>query len=145
MAAREGLLIAQGRGQIAHVPRAQLRQAEFTRDGAREAVVAATQAGLFSIESSYSAIALSRTAAALAARNLDVVRRKYEEGTVSIVTLLEAQNAAFAQRQAADVAVYRFLGDAVAVQRLCGRIEALATPDENAAWLAEIKAAVANR
>jgi outer membrane protein len=125
--------------------RAQLRQAEFTRDGAREAVVAATQAGLFSIESSYSAIALSRTAADLAARNLEVIRRKYEEGTVSIVTLLEAQNAAFAQRQAADVAVYRFLGDVIAVQRLCGRMEALATPEENAAWLAEIEAALSNR
>jgi len=125
--------------------RAQLRQAEFTRDGAREAVVAATQAGLFSIESSYSNIALSRTAAALASRNLEVVRRKYEEGTVSIVTLLEAQNAAFAQRQAADMAVYRFLGDVVAVQRLCGRMEALATPEENASWLAEIEDALSNR
>ena len=47
--------------------------------------------------------------------------------------------------QAADVAVYRFLGDVVAVQRLCGRMEALATPEENAFWLAEIEAALSNR
>lgn len=122
--------------------RAQLRQMELTRDGAREAVVAATQAALFELQSSYNAIALSRTAAELAERNLAVVRDKYEQGAVSIVTLLEAQTAAFAQRQGAAVALYRFLGDVVQVERLCGRIEALNTPAENAAWLAEIQAAV---
>lgn len=123
--------------------RAQLRQLEYTRDGAREAIVAAAQAVLQSIESSYSDIALSRTSAELAERNLAVVRDKYEQGTVSIVTLLEAQTAAFARRQAAEVALYRFLGDVVQLERVCGRFEALSTGAENAAWLAEIEAAIA--
>ncbi len=123
--------------------RAQLRQLEFTRDGTREAVIAQTQAGLYAIESSFSNIALSRTAADLAGRNLDVVRQKYEQGTVSIVTLLEAQNTAFAQQQAAEVALYRFLADDLQLQRLLGWIETLATPQENAAWLREVAAAVA--
>lgn len=122
--------------------RAQLRQMELTRDGARAAVVAYAQAGLYAIESSYANIALSRTAAELAEENLAVVREKYERGSLPIVSLLEAQNAAFARRQAAEVAVYRFLEDTVRLQRVCGRIEALATPEENAAWLAEIEAAV---
>ncbi len=123
--------------------RAELRQRELTRDDAREAVVSFTQATLYALESSFSNIALSRAAAELAERNLGVVRDKYEQGTVSIVTLLEAQTAAFAQRQAAEVALYRFLADVVQLERLCGRIEALNTPAENAAWLAEIEAAVA--
>lgn len=122
---------------------AQLREMEFTRDGAREAVIAAAQAQLYALESSHRNIALSRTAAELAERNLGVVRDKYEQGAVSIVTLLEAQTAAFAQRQGAEVALYRFLGDVVQLQRLCGRLESLNSPAENAAWLAEIHAAVA--
>ncbi len=115
--------------------RAQLRQMELTRDGLREAVSAQTQALTYSIESSYSNIELFRQAADLAAKNLEVTQQKYEQGTLSIVTLLDAQTTVFNSRQAADVAVYRFFGDIASVQRTIGWIEAFATAEEKSEWL----------
>jgi outer membrane protein len=122
--------------------RADLRRAELSRDGAREAIMAQAQAALFSAESSYGSIGHSSRAAELAAQNLAVVQDKYERGTVSIVTLLDAQNSAFAQRQAAEAAVYAFLSDLLSFQRTLGWIEALATPSEKEAWLREVEQAV---
>jgi len=122
--------------------RAQLRQMELTRDDAREAVVAQTQGCLYALLGNHAAISLSLRAADLAERNLGVVQQKYEQGAVSIVTLLDAQTTAFAQRQAAEVAVYRFLGDVFRLQRLVGVMEPLATPEENAGWVNQARQAI---
>jgi len=122
--------------------RAELRQLELSRSGARESVMAQTQAALYSAESAYAAIGLSHRAAELAERNLAVVQDKYEHGSVSIVTLLDAQNAAFAQRQSAEAAIYRFLGELLQFQRAMGWIELLATPSEKEAWFAEMERTV---
>jgi len=122
--------------------RAELRQLELSRDGAREAVMAQAQSSLHAAESAYTTIGLSRRSAELAAQNLAVVQDKYEQGAVSIVTLLDAQNAAFAQRQSADAATYRFLSELLQFQRTMGWIEVLATPAEKDAWFAEVEQAV---
>ncbi|HVU25428.1 MAG TPA: TolC family protein, partial [Opitutus sp.] len=123
--------------------RADARRAEFSLASARESVMAQTQAALFAAESAYANITHSRRAADLAAQNLQVVQDKYEQGSVSIVTLLDAQNAAFAQRQSADAAVYNFLSQLLQFQRALGWIEAAATDAEKEAWLHEIEQAVA--
>lgn len=122
--------------------RAELRQLESSRAGARDGVMAQTQAALYAAESAYAAIGLSHRAAELAARNLAVVQDKYEHGSVSIVTLLDAQNTAFAQRQSADAAVYKFLGELLQFQRSLGWIELLATPEEKEAWFTAMEATV---
>lgn len=124
--------------------RAELRQLEFSRDGARESVMAQTQSALYAAEGAYANIALSRRSAELAGQNLAVVQDKYEQGSVSIVTLLDAQNSAFAQRQSAEAAVYEFLSELLQFQRALGWIEALATPEEKEAWFAEVERAVAH-
>lgn len=118
--------------------RVELRQLELSRDGAREAIMAQAQSNLYAAESAYTNIQLSRRAAELARQNLAVVQDKYEQGTVSIVTLLDAQNAAFAQRQSADAAIYTFLSELLRFQRTMGWIEVLATPADKDAWLAEV-------
>lgn len=122
--------------------RSELRRTELSRDGARESVMAQTQAALFAAESAYGNIGHSRRSADLAALNLAVVQDKYEQGTVSIVTLLDAQNMAFAQRQSAEAAVYQFLSELLSFQRALGWIEALASPEEKETWLREIEQAV---
>jgi outer membrane protein len=119
--------------------RAELRQLELSRDGARETVMAQAQSSLYAVESAYSSIQYSRRAAELAVQNLALVQEKYEQGTVSIVTLLDAQNAAFAQRQSADAAVYTFLSELLRFQRTMGWIEVLATPAEKDAWFNEVE------
>lgn len=123
--------------------RAELRQREFSRDSARAAVIAQTQSALYAAESAYAAIALSRRSAELAAQNLAVVQDKYEQGAVSIVNLLDAQNSAFAQRQSADAAVYKFLSELLQFQRSFGWIEVLASPSEKEAWFREMEQVVA--
>ena len=87
-------------------------------------------------------IDFSRQSADLAERNLAVVQDKYERGSVPIVTLLDAQSAAFAQRQSASAAVYRFFSELLSFQRALGWIEALATDGEKDAWLREAEQAV---
>ncbi|MBL9204999.1 MAG: TolC family protein [Opitutaceae bacterium] len=124
--------------------RAELRQREFSRDSVRDAVVTQTQSALYAAESSYASIALSRQAADLAAQNLKVVQDKYEQGTVSIVTLLDAQNSAFTQRQSAEVAIYHFLSDLLQFQRSLGWLEVLATPAEKETWFTELERAVSS-
>lgn len=123
--------------------RAELRQRELARDGTREAVIAQTQSSLYAAESAYSAIALSVRAAELATQNLAVVQDKYEHGAVSIVTLLDAQNSAFAQRQSADVSVYKFLSELLRLQRSFGWMEVLATSAEKEAWFHQMEQAIA--
>ena len=122
--------------------RAEQRRAEFSRDAAREAVMAQAQSALFNAESAYVNIDFSRQSADLAERNLAVVQDKYERGSVPIVTLLDAQSAAFAQRQSASAAVYRFFNELLSFQRALGWIEALATDAEKDAWLRETEQAV---
>jgi outer membrane protein len=122
--------------------RAELRQLELSRDGARESVMAQAQSSLYAVESAYSSIRFSRRAADLAAQNLALVQEKYEQGTVSIVTLLDAQNTAFAQRQSADASTYKFFAELLQFQRTLGWIEVLATPTEKDAWFNEVERVV---
>lgn len=123
--------------------RAEARQLELNHEGARESIVAQAQGSLYAAESAHANIRLSRRAAELAAQNLDVVQDKYERGSVSIVTLLDAQNSAFAQRQSAEAAIYKFLSELLRFQRIIGWMEVLATPAEKEAWFAAMEHAIA--
>jgi outer membrane protein TolC len=59
----------------------------------------------------------------------------YSRGTVSIIDLLDAQNAALVADQVAANAVYDFLIDLIEVQRASGQLDFLRTPAERSAWL----------
>lgn len=69
---------------------------------------------------SYAGIELSRDAADAAERNLSLVRDAYSQGAVSILGLLDAQNAALTAEGAAATAVFDFLLDLAEVQRALG-------------------------
>ncbi len=68
-------------------------------------------------QASYLGIDLARDSAEAAEKNLELVTDAYARGVVSIVELLDAQNAARNARQAADSALYDFLGDVLQVYR----------------------------
>ena len=63
-------------------------------------------------------------------RNLDLVTDAYSQGTVSIIDLLDAQNAAVRTRQAEATAIYDFLIDMLEVERGLGKFYFLASPVE---------------
>jgi outer membrane protein TolC len=109
----------EGGGRLADVARAksQLRQLRETRRRAAQWIEQETRTVLYALQSSHPNIGLSRTAADRAHKNLDVVRKKYAQGAVSILDLLDAQNQVLTQDQAAAIAVYTYLQDLVQFQR----------------------------
>jgi outer membrane protein TolC len=89
---------------------------------------------------SYQAIELSRDGAHASAKNLAMVTDSYERGRVSIIDLIDAQNAALVAEQLAANAVYDFLIDLMNVQRAIGRFDFGLTPEEREQWFKRIDA-----
>ncbi len=79
---------------------------------------------------SYTAIGLARQSADAARRNLELVQDSYGRGVVSIIDLLDAQNAAVTAEAAAANAINDFLLDLMDVERAVGRFGFFVTPAE---------------
>lgn len=79
-----------------------------------------TRQALYKISASYPGIDLSKQAASAAKKNLSLVTDSYERGVLSIIDLLDAQNAALVSEQVASASEYDFLIDLMNVQRLLG-------------------------
>ncbi len=79
---------------------------------------------------SYAAIALSRSAAEAAHKNLELVEDAYSKGVVSITELTDAQSAALGADLVDANSVYTFLIDLINVQRATGIMFITAPADE---------------
>ncbi|MDH5259085.1 MAG: TolC family protein, partial [Gammaproteobacteria bacterium] len=75
------------------------------------------------ISASYPSIQLSKDGSIAAQRNLDLVAEAYSRGVVSILDLLDAQNAARVADESAANAVYDFLIDLMNLQRSYGKFD----------------------
>ncbi len=75
------------------------------------------------IGASYPSIQLSKDGAAAAQKNLNLVSAAYSRGVVSILDLLDAQNAALIADEAAANAVFDFLVDLMNLQRNLGHFD----------------------
>lgn len=84
---------------------------------------------------SWADIQQARAAAVAARKNLELVSDAYARGAVSIITLLDAQEAALKADEAAAGAVYAFLTDLMKVERAIGQFYFLRTPEERQAFL----------
>ena len=102
----------------------------------REQIEQQVRAQVHSTSASYSSIELSRQAAEAAGKNLDLVSDSYAKGVVSVIELLDAQNAALQAQGAAANAVYDFLINVMNLQREVGEFEFL-LPSEQRGQLAE--------
>jgi outer membrane protein TolC len=83
---------------------------------------------------SHAGIRLSRQGARAAGKNMELVTDAYSRGVVSILELLDAQNAALAAEQSAANAVYDFLLDLMNVQRSVGQFDFFLGASEREAW-----------
>jgi outer membrane protein TolC len=90
--------------------------------------------------SSYVGIEQARDAAEAANKSLEIVQNAYTQGAVSILSLLDAQNAAFNAEQAAANAVYDFLLDMLEMERSTGRFEFFMNDEERQALLERMRA-----
>jgi outer membrane protein TolC len=117
-----------------------LQRLEVQRDAIRLGVQQRVRAAMEAAASSYAAIALSRDAAEAAGRNYELVSDAYAGGTVSITTVLDAQNAALSSAESAANAVHVFLLDLMRVERAMGRFGALQPDQDRQEFLTRLKA-----
>ena len=84
-------------------------------------------------------IGLAQEAAAAAGKNLALVTEAYARGAISIIDLLDAQNAALNAEELATNSVYDFLIDLLEVERAANRIEILGTPETAKAFFERLE------
>ena len=99
----------------------------------------AVRSSFFIAARSFTNIALSKAAAAAADENLVVVSDLYGRGAVGITDLLDAQNAALRDDQAAENAVFDFLVDLIRAERTTSNFFFLSSITESNARIARMK------
>lgn len=90
------------------------------RDAVRERIEQRIRAALYRIRASHPSVQLSKDAASAVNKNLGLVTDAYSRGAVSILDLLDAQNAALVAEETATNAVFDFLIDLMNLQRSLG-------------------------
>ena len=116
-----------------------LNQLLSQRDATRERIEQRIRAALHDIGASYPSIQLSKDAATAAKKNLDLVTDAYSRGAVSILDLLDAQNAALVAEETATNAVFDFLIDLMNLQRSVGRFDFFLDEQELGGWLERLQ------
>ncbi len=107
----------------------EVKQLEQQRASVAEQVEQRIRSSAHMAGASYASIELSRSAAEAARKTYETVRDGYARGAVSIIELLDAQNATLVTDQIAANAVYDFLVDYMNVQRAVGELEFFVTQD----------------
>jgi outer membrane protein len=115
------------------------------RQATAEQVEQRVRSALHAARSALTAIRLSGEAADAARSNLDVVRDGYTRGAVSILDLLDAQNAALVAELRAATGVYEFLRALMEAERAASRFDFFLAPQEQVEWLARVERYFAQR
>ncbi|HXV62444.1 MAG TPA: TolC family protein [Vicinamibacteria bacterium] len=122
-----------------------LGQLSFQRESTRERIEQRVRSSLHTVGASYAGIGLARDAAEASGNNLDLVTDAYSRGVVSILELLDAQNASVLAEEAAANAVYDFLIDMLEVERSLGKFYSRESPDEIEALFRQVDAYFADQ
>jgi len=112
---------------------ATVSQLRTTRELVAQRIDQGVRSTLHQAGFSRAAVNLRNDAAEAARKNLELVTDAYRQGSVDIITLVDAQNQAFNGQQAAANAVYDFLADYVVAERAVGSFSFRAAPDERKA------------
>lgn len=111
------------RGARVSGSRLALAKNNIQRDATAEKIEQRLRATLHQIKASYPSIELSKQAVIAAQKNLKLVTDAYTRGTLSILDLLDAQNATLIAEESATNAVFVFLIDLMNLQRNIGRFD----------------------
>ncbi|MDJ0749398.1 MAG: TolC family protein [Woeseiaceae bacterium] len=124
-----------GGGRRADISRASLEvmQLRALRASAAEKVEESIRLQLHAAFADYARIDLSITAANAARRNYELVADAYARGAVTIIELLDAQDASLTADASAADSLYRFLITIMALQRAAGGFDFLLGPSEREA------------
>lgn len=116
-----------------------VRQLETERDALAQQVEQGVRSALHQASASRAAVRLRREAASAAEQNLELVTDAYRQGTVNVITLIDAQNQALQANLAAANAVYDFLIDYVAVERAAGEFGFTVPPQQRQAFVERLR------
>jgi outer membrane protein TolC len=114
--------------------RSELSRLRYERDSTAEKVEEQIRTSLNASGASYPSIGFALDAAEAAHKNLELVTDEYSRGVVSIIDLLDAQNAALSADLNAANSVYNFLIDLMNVQRAAGKFDFFTSPAEREEW-----------
>ncbi len=117
----------------------ELAARRLERRAAAERIEQRIRSTLHRAGASFAGIQLAEDAAAAGRRNLELVTDAYQAGAVSILDLLDAQNAALVAGQIAANAVYDYLVDLMNVERASGRFDFFTPPAEHEAFLERLR------
>ncbi len=112
----------------------ELDRLRLERDAAAERISQRIRSGIELARSSFAGIELSRQAEAAARKSLELVSDAYARGAVSILDLLDAQNAALNAGLLAANSIYDFFTDLMEVQRAANRFDFFLGPVERDLW-----------
>ena len=119
--------------------RSELSRLRFEQDSTRTKVEEEIRTSLNNSGASFPSIRFANDASEAARKNLELVTDSYSRGAVSIIDLLDAQNAALSAELNAANAVYDFLIDLMNVQRAVGKFDFFTTPEERMEWFRELE------
>ena len=105
----------------------------------RNAIEQRVRAQLIATEASYPTMQYSANAAEASRKNLDLVTDAYKRGTVSIIDLIDAQNAALSAEINAVNSVYDFMIDYFNLERIVGRFDILSNNRDKESWYQRIE------
>lgn len=114
--------------------RSELSRLRYERDSTAEKVEEQIRTSLNASGASYPSIGFALDAADAARNNLELVTDSYSRGVVSIIDLLDAQNAALSADLNAANSVYNFLIDLMNVQRAAGKFDFFTSPADRDEW-----------
>jgi len=113
---------------------------EIERESVQDQIEQQIRSTLHIAGASSAGIEFSRNAATAAKKNLDLITDAYSRGVVSIIDLLDAQNAALVAQQVEANAIHQFLIDAARVERAAGKFYSLESTEQINAWLDSLDA-----
>lgn len=126
----------------ANVSRAsfEVRQLETLRSATAERVEAEIRDRLSDAQAAYARIDLSIAADEASSKNFALVSDAYARGTVSIIELLDAQNASLSANGAVIDSHHQFLITIMAMQRSVGGFDFMLPADERVSFINELRA-----
>lgn len=113
----------------------ELKQLDIEMEQTYQLIEQNIRTRLHAAGASFAGINQSKRAAEAAEQNLNLVSDAYSQGVISIVELLEAQNAALVSKELQTNAKYDFFSDLMKVQRAIGQFEFSWTAEERQDFL----------
>ncbi len=130
-----------GGGKVADYKQAreQLFGLRLQRQSVAEKVEQDIRSSMNDTGASFPSIKFSKNAADAAEKNLDLVTDSYSRGVVSILDLLDAQDASISADLNAATAVYDFFIDLVNLHRAVGKFDLYVSKEDNDIWFKRLE------